>query len=67
MVGWVVATKLLVVMVDEVVEFVVEVEEWLGEGVEWFGEVVEFSYGEEWVSWRGVVQFPVVLLQQRPR
>ena len=53
MVGWVVATKLLVVMVVEGVEFVVEVEVLLG-------EEVEFSHGVEWVSWRG--QFLVVLL-----
>ena len=47
--------------------FVVEVEEWLDEGVELFGEGVEFSHEEEWVAWWGLVQIPVVLLQQRPR
>ena len=34
MVGWVVATRLLVVKVDEV-------EEWLGEEVDWLGEELE--------------------------
>ena len=63
--GLEVASSLLVVM--EGAEFVVEVEVWLGEGVEWFGEVVEFSYEEEWVAWWGLVQFPVVLMQQCPR
>ena len=55
-----VATRLLVVMVDDVEVFVVEVEEWLGEGV-------ELSHEEELVPWWGLVQYLVVLMQQRPR
>src|ERR1041385_3747828 len=67
MVGLVVVTRLLVVMVDEEEVFVVRVEEWLDEGGELFGEGVEFSHEEEWVAWWGLVQFPVVLMPQRPR